>query len=178
MLTIILILFAVILGVCFIIVYLQPEEFCISRSIVINAQPAVIFAHVVDLHQWENWSPWAKLDPNSKGTYEGPLQGVGASFSWSGNNQVGEGRMTIIESRPSDLVRLKLEFLKPMKAINMAEFTLTPLSQGTEVKWSMSGHNNFIGKAMGLFRLCDKLVGGQFETGLMQLKTSTEGKNP
>jgi hypothetical protein len=61
------------------------------------------------LRKWEAWSPWAKLDPTAKSTLEGPSAGVGAVFAWSGNNQIGEGRMTITDSRPNELVRFRLE---------------------------------------------------------------------
>lgn len=79
-----------------------------------------------DFHKWDAWSPWAKLDPNCKVTFEGPASGKGAGFTWAGNNEVGEGRQTIVESRPSELVRVKLEFLKPIAANNDVEFTFKP----------------------------------------------------
>jgi hypothetical protein len=78
---------------------------------------------VNDFHNWEAWSPWAKLDPAAKATFEGPSAGTGAIFKWAGNKEVGEGSMTITESRPSDLIRIKLEFLRPFEATNSAEFT-------------------------------------------------------
>lgn len=155
-------------------VALQPAEFKISRSAVIDAPASKVFAQVNDFHQWEAWSPWAKLDPNSKATYEGPAAGVGASFAWAGNNQVGEGRMTITESKPVERILINLEFLKPMKATSLTEFTFTPEAGQTRVTWTMSGRNNFIGKAMNLVMNCDKMVGGYFEKGLTQMKAVAE----
>ena len=38
----------------------------------------------------------------------------------------------------------------------------------------MSGKNNFMGKAFGLFVNCDKMVGGDFEKGLATMKSVTE----
>jgi hypothetical protein len=99
---------------------------------------------------------------------------VGALFKWAGNNQVGEGTMTITESRPSELIRIKLEFLKPFAATNASEFTFTPQGNQTVVTWSMSGKNNLIGKAMSLVMNCDKMVGGQFERGLASMKSVVE----
>ena len=157
------------------IVALQPSDFRVTRSATIAAPPETIFSQVNDLHQWEAWSPWAKLDPAAKSSYEGPAAGVGAAFSWAGNNQVGEGRMTITESRPNDLIRMNLEFMKPFKATNITEFTFTPEGKRTVVAWTMSGKNNFISKAIGLFIDCDKMVGGSFEKGLAQMKSIAEG---
>ncbi len=174
MLKIILIALAVIVVVFVVIVAVQPSDFRITRSATIAAPPEAVFAQVNGLHNWEAWSPWAKLDPAAKSTYEGPAAGVGAAFTWAGNNKVGEGRMTITESRPNESVRFKLDFLKPFKATNTAEFTFKPEGNQTAVTWSMYGKNSFIGKAVGLFINCDKMVGGQFEQGLAQMKSVAE----
>src|SRR5207244_1241369 len=139
-------------------------------------------AEVNDLRRWEAWSPWAKIDPAMKRTYDGPPAGAGAVSEWSGNNKVGAGRMTITDSRPHERIRIKLEFFRPFKAINTAEFTFTPqggqtqvASQlATEVTWSMSGEKNFASKAFGLFVNMDKMIGGEFDKGLAQLKTIAE----
>ena len=156
------------------VVMIQPEDFKISRSVMVAASPQKVFDQVNNFHNWEAWSPWAKLDPNAKAEYQGPSEGVGAIFRWSGNDQVGVGSNTIIESRPGELIKIKLEFLKPFEAISTAEFTFKPEGQQTLVTWSMSGKNNFIGKAMGLLMNCDKMIGSQFEKGLADLKTIVE----
>lgn len=174
MLPTILIALAAIVAVFVVVVAMRPAEFRVSRSATLPAPPAVVFAHVNDLHNWEAWSPWAKLDPQAKGTYDGPQEGEGASFAWSGNSEVGEGRMTITESRPHQLLRLRLEFVKPFKATNEAEFTFQPEGEQTLVTWSMSGRNNFMSKAVGLFMDCEKMVGGQFEQGLANLTSVVE----
>jgi hypothetical protein len=130
----------VVIAVIFVIIAaLQPADFRVTRTGTISAPASVVFAQVNDLHNWKAWSPWAKLDPNAKETFEGPPAGTGASFSWAGNNQVGEGRMTITDSRPDELVRFKLEFQKPFVATNIAEFTFTSDGQQTTVTWSMTG---------------------------------------
>ena len=100
-----------------------------------------------DFHNWEAWSPWAKMDPDAKSTFDGPTSGVGSKFHWAGNSKVGEGNMTIAESRPNDVIRIDLEFLKPFAAKNLAEFTFKPVGDGTEVTWTMTGKNNFMAKA-------------------------------
>jgi hypothetical protein len=140
----------------------------------ISTPPEKIFPHVNDLHQWEAWSPWAKMDPACKNTFEGSPAGTGAIFSWAGNKKVGEGRMTILESQPDQLIRIKLEFFKPFKATNTAEFIFKPEGNQTIVTWSMFGKNNFMGKAFGLIMNCDKMVGGDFEKGLAAMKSVAE----
>jgi Polyketide cyclase / dehydrase and lipid transport len=174
MLMLILIAGAVTIVGLVIVVAVQPAEFRITRSNLISAAPAVVFAQVNDLHKWEAWSPWAKMDPNAKNIFAGPPAGTGASMHWAGNRQVGEGIMTILESRPDELIRLKLEFLKPFKAIHTAEFTFKPAGDQTSVTWSMSGKNSFMGKAFTLVMDCGKMIGGQFEKGLAAMKSIAE----
>ena len=139
-----------------------------------SAPPAAVFAQVNDFHNWEAWSPWAKLDPAAKNSFEGAAAGTGAIFKWAGNKEVGEGIMTITVSRPSDLILIKLEFLKPFPAISTTEFTFKPEGNQTVVSWSMAVKKNFMAKAMGLFVNCNKMVGGQFEKGLASMKSVVE----
>ena len=157
-----------------IVVAMQPSEFRIARIATMAAAPADVFAQVNDFHKWEAWSPWAKLDPNMKQTDEGAPAGVGVIHSWNGNNKVGEGRMTIMESRPNDLIRIKLEFMRPFRATNTAEFTFEPQGNQTVVTWAMTGRNNFMFKAFGMFMNMDKLLGNDFEKGLASMKSVVE----
>lgn len=155
-------------------VAVQPAEFRIERSTAIAAPPETVFGLVDDFHHWNVWSPWAKMDPAMAVTCEGAEAGTGAVYTWAGNSQVGEGRMTITESNPNTLVRIRLEFIKPFTATNTAEFAFAPEGDKTSVTWSMSGTNNFMGKAFGLFVNIDDMVGGDFEHGLAALKSVAE----
>jgi hypothetical protein len=157
-----------------VIVAMQPSDFRVTRSATIAAPAPAVFAQVNDFHKWDAWSPWAKLDPAMKKTHEGAPAGTGAIYTWSGNNDVGEGRMTLTESRPSDLIRIKLEFKKPFEATNTTEFAFKPDGNQTVVTWSMFGENNFMAKAFGMFMNMDKMVGGDFEKGLALMKSVVE----
>jgi uncharacterized protein YndB with AHSA1/START domain len=156
------------------VIALQPSQFHVTRTATIAAPPPVVFAQVNDFHKWEAWNPWGKLDPAAKQTYEGAPAGSGAVYTWSGNSQVGAGRMTLVESRPNDLIRIKLEFLKPMAGTSTAEFTFRPEGDRTAVTWSMDGTNNFVAKAMCLVVNMDRMIGGQFEKGLADMKAVAE----
>ena len=177
MLAKILIAIVLVVAVFVVVVALRPSEFRVSRSTTVTAPPATVFEQVNDLRKWEAWSPFVKMDPNMKLTYDGPAAGEGASSSWVGNNQVGEGRMTITESRPGEFIKFKLEFYKPFAGNSTAEFTFKPEGAQTVVTWTMLGQNNFIGKAFSLFMDCDKMMGGQFEQGLADLKSIAEGNS-
>lgn len=175
MFTTILIVLAVVVVAFVVIVALQPSEFRVVRKATIVAPAPAVFAQVNDFHKWEAWSPWAQLDPAMRRTYEGAPAGTGAVYAWAGNKNVGEGRTTITESHPSDLIRIKLEFVRPFTCTNDVEFTFDSEGRQTAVTWSMVGRNNFIAKAVGLFMNMDKMVGGQFEQGLAQMKSLVEG---
>ena len=174
MLDIILILVAIAVIIFVIAAAMQPSDFRVTRTATISAPASAVFAQVNELQKWDAWSPWAKLDPEAKNSFEGPASGVGAIMRWAGNNKVGQGSMTIIESRPDEFIRFKLEFLKPFAATNTAEFTFNSENDQTTVTWSIYGKNNFMGKAIGLIMSCEKMVGGQFEKGLAALKSVAE----
>jgi len=174
MFEIILIVLAVAVIVLLVVAARQPDEFRVSRSSVLPVAPSIVFPHVNELRKWEAWSPWARLDPDAKNTFEGPPAGTGAVMCWAGNKNVGEGSMTITESRPNELVRFRLEFLKPFKGTNTAEFEFKPQGDHTHVTWSMYGENNFMSKVINLFINCEKMVGGQFEQGFANLNEVVE----
>lgn len=158
----------------FIVVFLavvafRPSEFRVQRSATLSASPAALFEYVNDHHKFALWNPWMKLAPNVKNTYSGPESGVGAVCSWQGDSKVGAGTSTIIESRPGELVRFKMDWKEPMSGTSTVDFTFKPEGGKTVVTWSMYGPQTFIGKAMGLFIDCDKMCGDQFEKGLANL---------
>jgi Polyketide cyclase / dehydrase and lipid transport len=174
MLKIALIALAVIVAGLLVVVAMQPADFRVARSATMSAPAQAVFTQVDDLRRWEAWNPWQKKDPAMKLTFAGPPAGPGASYSWAGNNEVGEGRLTITESRPNDLVLIKLEFLKPFTATNTATFTFKPAGNQTAVTWSMEGRKNFLAKALHLVMNMDKMVGGEFEKGLADMKAVVE----
>lgn len=152
----------------------KPDTFRIERSASINAPPDKVFGLIDDFRQWRGWSPWEKLDPDLKRSYSGAASGPGAVYEWQGNNKVGQGRMEIVESVPSSMVAVKLDFLKPFEAHNMAEFSLEPESGTTRVRWVMHGPNLFMSKVVGTVMNIDRMIGGQFEEGLANMKALAE----
>ena len=155
-------------------VAMQPSEFRVVRSATVAAPTPDVFAQVNNFHNWQAWSPWAKLDPAAKATFGGPPAGPGAVFTWAGNEKIGEGRMTLTESHPTDVVKIKVEFVKPFEGTNTTEFTFKPQGDQTAVTWSMAGHNNFVAKALCLFMNMDRMIGRDMENGLAQLKSVAE----
>lgn len=154
----------------------RPAEFRVVRSTAINAPAASIFPEVNELRRWPTWSPYEKLDPAMQRTFEGPAAGGGAVYAWSGNSNVGAGRMTITESVPAQRIGIKLEFYKPMAGVCQATFAFAPEGGQTRVTWEMTGKNNYLAKIICLFMPMDRMVGGQFALGLADLKKLAEAK--
>jgi hypothetical protein len=152
----------------------RPDMFRVQRSASIKAPPEIIFAFINDFNRWGAWSPWEKKDPAMKRTFGATASGLGAVYSWEGNKNVGQGSMEIVESTPSSLVRIKLDFLKPLEAHNIAEFALAVQGDTTNVTWAMYGPATFITKLMGVFVSMDRMVGKDFEAGLANLKAVAE----
>lgn len=147
----------------------RPADFRVERSAVLSSSPAVLFEHVNDHRKFAVWNPFMQLDPNVKNTYSGPDCGVGAVCSWEGNSDVGAGTCTIVESKPGELVRCRMDWRRPMEGTSMVDFTFKPEGANARVTWAMYGKNNFMGKVVSLFVDCETICGPQFEKGLANL---------
>ena len=158
----------------------RPSAYHVERKLEVAAPADVVFGVLNDLHQFAGvlvlfGSPLDTGDPNMQKTVEGPAAGVGQSYAWSGKD-AGTGKMTIEESVPGQKVGIKLQFVKPMASTATCALTLAGTPGGSFVTWSMDGHHNLIGKAAGMFMNMDRMLGGDIEKGLLQLKTVAEGK--
>ena len=173
----ILLVLAFLVAALMIAIALQPSTFNVTRtSAPIKAPPAQVYAQIEDFHRWSKWAPWFKIDPAMQQTFAGSASGKGAVYEWkSTDDNVGQGRMEITHAVPARKLDIKLDFLAPMKAENMSQFTVTPTADGgSQVEWSMSGKADFMTKGMTLFGLMDRMVGQDFEKGLADLKALAE----
>jgi Polyketide cyclase / dehydrase and lipid transport len=174
MLKIIAILLAVLVAVILGLAVTKPDSFSVQRKTSIQAPPDKIFPLIDDFHNWNSWSPWEKLDPAMNRTHSGAASGEGAVYEWDGNSKVGKGRMEIMDVSPPSKVAIKLDFIKPFGGHNIAEFTLDPQGDSTNVTWEMHGPAPFVSKVMQVFTSMDKLIGKEFDSGLANLKTIAE----
>lgn len=154
----------------------RESTYTVTRSITVEAPPEVVFELVDDLREWVEWSPWDKLDPRMEKSFEGPPRGVGASYRWAGNDEVGTGRMTIIESRPPEEVSYRLEFTAPWTSVSTPGFTIRREGERSFVTWTLMGRHGFAGKIFALFADFDGEIGADFERGLVALKARAEAR--
>lgn len=156
----------------------RPDTFRVERTTVIHAPPERVYTLIADFHQWSRWSPWEKIDPEMKRSFSGTERDVGAVYEWSGNRKAGQGRMEITEAEPPRRVVIKLDFIKPFESHNLTEFTLTPTDGATKVVWAMHGPNTTSAKVMQSVISMDRMVGGDFERGLANMKSAAEAGGP
>ena len=152
----------------------RSSEFDYVRSGVIKASPEEIFPYISNLRKGELWSPYEKLDPNMKKTFNGVDGTVGSSMDFEGNRDAGSGRLEIMNIVPNQSVELKLTMTEPIKVENVVIYTLTSENDGTRFSWSMKGDSGFLGKLVGVFIDCEKMLAGQFSEGIENLKNYIE----
>ena len=175
----VLLVLVVLVGAAAAYVATRPDAYHVERSASIEAPAATVFAQIDDLSVWKEWSPWEKKDPAMKRTLSATPSGVGATYAWEGNKEVGKGKMTITDSRPGEKVGEKLEFIEPFQSQADISFTLAPENATTtKVTWAMDGKHNFISKAFSVVKPMDGMIGKDFEEGLANLKKVAEAKKP
>lgn len=175
-----LIVVAIVVVLLALYIFTRPNSFRVERAAMIPATPAQVFPYLNDFQRWAGWSPWEGLDPNLHRSYSGPAAGEGAVYDWSGNSKAGQGRMEILDSVPDERLLIDLQFVKPFKARNTCEFTLTPSGSGTRVNWAMYGPNTVMGRVMSLAGGMEAYLGKEFDRGLGNLaavvQSDGEGK--
>lgn len=157
-----------------VVIALQPSDYRVERTTSIDAPVSEVFAHVNDFEKWEPWSPWAKLDPDAKVTFEGAQSGEGAIMTWSGDENVGAGTMTLVGSKPDEAVNIEVAFTEPFEGGTNSDFRFTPKGDQTEVAWAMHGEHNFKQKAFCLFMSGFDMMRNDIDKGLAQLKAVVE----
>jgi hypothetical protein len=168
-------LFYLIAAIALIVVggsFLLPAQAVVTRSIEIAAPPDKAFAIVGDLRRFNEFSPWADLDPNIKYTFEGPESGVGQKMNWTSDNaDVGSGSQTITKSEPPNFVESALDF--GMRGKSVATWDLVPSTTGTKATWAFKADLDGIpAKWFGL--MFDRWIGADYEKGLAKLKAAAE----
>ena len=152
---------------------LLPSEQYVERSADVAAEQADVFSLVSDYRQFNRWSPWAALDPETEYEFSGPATGVGSKMSWrSEDPNVGSGMQEVVEIQPDTMVKSKLTF-EGFDTPSYATFMLQPTDGGTRVTWAFEANmDTMVGRYMGL--MMENWVGADYERGLERLKELAE----
>jgi len=157
--------------------FLLAERIHVERSAQIAASPAAMHALLNSFEKFDQWSPWADLDPGVKVERSGPASGVGARYAWHGNAEVGAGSQEIIATTPDSSVQIRLVF-DGFDQPSVSTFTIKPEGNGSLVTWAMDSElgSNPINRYFGL--MMDKYIGQDYEKGLARLKALAESLPP
>lgn len=160
------------------VVYVSTKsgKFRYERSGVINAPAEKIFPFISNFRLGAQWSPYEQKDPNMKKTFIGPDAQVGAVMEFDGNRESGSGKLEMLKLVPNELAELRLLMTKPMNADHIIEYRLTPEGAGTKFTWAMHGDGGFMSKLMTTLIDCEKMIGGDMEKGIANLKTLVESQ--
>ena len=170
----ILIVLAVVVVGIIILSRFQANTYSVERTGIIAAPPSVVYAQIIDFHNWVKFDPCIEQDSNTAFTYQGPANGVGAMYTWE-SKTIGTGNMTIAEVTPNEEVKMDQHTLKPWDSKSKTAFKMAPHGNGTKLTWSMTGEHNFISKVMCVFTSMDKMIGGQYERGLERMNQAFAG---
>jgi hypothetical protein len=156
-----------------IVSFFLPEDVHVERTGYVNADVEIVFEHINDLRKWQEWSPWYEKDPDMHIEYFGPETGTDSGYEWR-SEIVGNGKLTITESVPYQLVTAKLDFME--HGTGSSSFILEESGKGTNVTWTMDTNmgSNPIAKYFGL--MMDTLLGRDYEEGLENLAKLLDGK--
>ena len=158
---------------------LKSPDFRVERSITIAAPPEAVFVWFNSHKKFNEFNPWLKMDPEAKVEYAGPETGVGSISTWHGK-MTGKGKATITESKPNELIRLRMDWLEPMEGVSTVDYTFKAEGVKTNVTWAMYGKNEgLLAKVMSLVMDCESMCGPEFEKGLAgvaKLATATAAK--
>jgi len=147
-----------------------PAHTHVERSATYTATVDDVYPHVADLKNFTAWSPWSKMDPNAKNEFSEKTSGEGAWYSWSGNDDVGTGKMTIVKEEKGKSVTHKLEFFEPWEGVSESGFQVAAKGDQVTVTWTFDQDNEGFGKVMAGFIDMDDMLGKEYEKGLATLE--------
>ena len=153
------------------------DDVTVSRDIIIDRPAKVVYKTINSMHNFNQWSPWPKMDPDAEFTFQGPERGVDSQMTWSGNQSIGSGVQTIVETVENKYVKTKTIFKSKDNAVSYTTYRLTPVGDDkTQVEWIYE--TNFDGDIIGRYvgSMLDGMLGPQYEQGLQNLKQVIESQ--
>ncbi len=168
----ILIAIGVILAIALIGIYFLPSSYVVTRTILVERPPEMVFERVTNYETWSDWDPWHSMEPESERKFTGEPGKPGHAMSWVGE-KVGVGSLTIETASVEAGVKAKLAFVKPFKSEADDIWQFEKVDNGTKVSWISQGALDYpIGRLFGL--TVESMLGPQKEQGLEKLKVILE----
>ncbi len=167
------IIIIIIIGLFFVIPLFLDTDYNLKRTIVVDARKENVKNYMENFENFQEWSPWAEMDEEMEVEISGEAGSVGSTYEWEGNEDVGEGIMTITDVS-EDTVKIRLMFEEPFESESPTYYAFKDLDGKTEVTWYMEGEISYPWNIIGLFSSMEETVGKDFEKGLEKLKSKVE----
>ncbi|EDM81960.1 hypothetical protein PPSIR1_05818 [Plesiocystis pacifica SIR-1] len=153
---------------------MKPDQIAVERSLVMKGTPADVKPFASDYTKFTTWIPWTELDPDQTMEFSDPPSGVGAWYTWSGNDDVGSGRMEILSVGDAEVVH-RLTFIEPFASVAESTVRMKDAGEGqVEVTWAFVQDADFGTKLMTVFLDMDAMLGADFDKGLARMKPLVE----
>ena len=175
-LTIILIVVAIIIILPLVTALFIKKNYAVQREITINKPKMKVFDYIRYLKNQDNFSKWAKMDPNMKKSYSGTDGTIGFISAWDSNDKnVGKGEQEIKKISDGARIDYEIRFIKPFRSTSFAYMTTDSETENqTKVKWGFSGNMKYPMNLMLVFMNMEKMIGNDLVTGLTNLKNELE----
>lgn len=149
-----------------------PAHVTVARSVVINAPEFALFPYLNDLHNFKDWSPWKKRDPDLDIAYSGNEKGKGAAIAWTSQKKsVGTGSMEITESEPNRRIGMDVN-LNGLEGTSA--FELAPAGSGSKLTWNFGFETGSSPLKRWKGLMLDGLVGTEYRAALDTVKEKIE----
>ena len=153
------------------------KDYSVGKEVVVNKPKIAVFEFVKLLKNQNKFSVWASMDPNMKTIFKGTDGTVGFVSVWESDNNknVGKGEQEILKIVDGERIDYEIRFLKPFKSTSWAYITTIAVDDNqTKVHWGFTGKMKYPTNLMMLFMNMEKMVGGDLEKGLQNLKVLLE----
>lgn len=152
------------------------KEYSVKRDIAINKPRQQVYDYIKYLKNQNNFSKWAKMDPAMKTEFRGTDGTVGFVSAWDSNQKdVGKGEQEIKGLQDGKRLDTEIRFIKPFESTCSAYMTTEDAgTNATKVTWVFNGKMNYPMNLMSLCMSMDKMIGGDLQIGLNNLKGIVE----
>ena len=153
-----------------------PGEFGVEREVSVDKSKAEVFEYVKFLKNQDDFSVWAKIDPNMKKEFTGVDGTTGFVSMWiSEHPDVGVGEQEITVINVGERIDYQLRFQEPFESTSYAYMIFDSVdSSKTTVRWGVDGIMDYPMNLMLLMVDMEGELGGDLQVGLSNLKEILE----
>lgn len=168
---------AILVAILCIIAAFVPTKYTIKREIAINAPTETVYNYVRFHSNQKDFNQWLQYDPNTKIELKGNADGQEGSILYfkSKNIKTGEGEWKNTRLIKNQQIDFNLQFISPYVFTAGGALYFKPQSTDkTTLLWEFKSGKNWPSNIILLFVNMDKIIGGDIEKTLKNIKLNTE----